>query len=64
MLDREALVVQIAKAFVGESVMDPQLPTEDIRRSAEQALNRVELFLGLDVEQAKGIISRVLEEVT
>jgi len=64
MLYREVLVVQMAKAFVGESLIDPQLPPDDIRRGAEQALTRVELFLGLDVEQAKDIISRVLEEVT
>jgi hypothetical protein len=64
MLDRSTLVVQMAKAFVGESVMDPELPAEDIQQGADDALSRVELYLGLDVEQAREILSRVLEDVT
>ena len=64
MLDRSTLVVQMAKAFVGENVMDPDLPAEDIQQGADEALARVELYLGLDVEQARDILSRVLEDVS
>ena len=37
MLDRSTLVVQMAKAFVGEGIMDPDLPAEDIQEGAERA---------------------------
>jgi hypothetical protein len=64
MLDRAALVVQMAKMFAGESVMDPEEPDEELRCRAEDALARVELYLGIDVEEAREIVSKVLEEVT
>jgi hypothetical protein len=64
MLDRSALVVQMAKAFVGESVMDPDVPAQDIQEGADEALSRVELYLGMDVEQAREILARVLEDVS
>jgi hypothetical protein len=64
MLDREGLVVQMAKVMAGEKVMDPSLPDEDVRRRADEALARVELYLGADVEQAKDILNRVLEDVS
>ena len=64
MLDRQALIMQMAKVIVGESVMDPVLPNEDARRCADEVLSRVELFLGVDVEQAKEIVTKVLEEVS
>jgi hypothetical protein len=64
MLDRGALVTQMAKAFAGEDVMDPEVPSEEIRLRADHALARIEFYLGVDVEQAKDIVSKVLEDVT
>jgi hypothetical protein len=64
MLDRSTLVVQMAKAFVGEGIMDPDVPAEDIQEGADEALSRVELYLGMDVEQAREILARVLDEVS
>jgi hypothetical protein len=64
MLDRGTLVIQMAKAFAGEGVMDPAQPNEETRRRADEALSRVEFYLGVGVEQAKDIVSKVLEDVT
>jgi hypothetical protein len=64
MLDRSALVKQMAKAFAGEDVMDPEVPEEEIQRRADHALARVELYLGVDVEEAKDIVTKVLEDVS
>lgn len=64
MLDRDGLVVQMAKVMAGEKVMDPLMPDEEVRRRADEALARVELYLGADVEQAKEILNRVLEDVS
>jgi hypothetical protein len=64
MLDREGLVVQMAKVIAGEKVMDPAVPDEEVRHRADEALARVELYLGADVEQAKDILNRVLEDVS
>jgi hypothetical protein len=64
MLDRSGLVEQMAKAIAGESVMDPAAPSGEARRRAEEALSRVEFYLGVDVEQAKEIVTKVLEDVT
>ena len=64
MLDRQGLVLQMAKAFVGENVMDHERPDDEVRRHADEALARVELYLGVDVEQAKDIVTRVLEDVS
>ena len=64
MLDRSTLVVQMAKAFVGESIMDPEEPAADIQEGADEALSRVELYLGMDVDQARDILARVLDEVS
>ena len=64
MMDRDALVLQMAKAFVGEAIIYPELPNDEIQRRADEALTRVERFLGLDVEQAKDILSRVLQDVS
>ncbi len=63
-MEREALVAQMAKAFSGQSMMDPSPTAEDQRRRAAEALARVELFLGADIEEAKDILSRVAEDVT
>jgi hypothetical protein len=64
MLDRGALIIQMAKAFSGESVMDPAAPDDEARRRADEALARVEFYLGIDVEQAKEIVTRVMEDVS
>lgn len=64
MLDRAALVKQMAKAFAGEDVMDPETPAEEIQRRADHALARVEFYLGVDVEEAKDIVAKVLEDVS
>jgi hypothetical protein len=62
MLDRATLIIQMAKVFRGESVMDQAPPDEEARRRANDALSRVELYLGIDVEQAKDIVTKVLED--
>ena len=64
MLDREGLVHQMAKVIAGERVLDPAEPDEEARRRADEALARVEIFLGVDVDQARDIVSRVLADVT
>ncbi|HVV15650.1 MAG TPA: hypothetical protein VHH90_00495 [Polyangia bacterium] len=63
-MERSKLVLQMAKAFVGESQIDPAVPDEHTRRRAEEALSRVEMFLGADVEEAREILTRVLEDVS
>jgi len=63
-MDRETVIVQMAKAFSAQPIMDPSPPTEELRRRAAEALTRVEIFLGADVEQAKEILARVLEDVS
>jgi hypothetical protein len=64
MLDRTGLVVQMAKVITGERVLDPAQPDEEARRRANEALARVEIFLGVDVDQAREIIVRVLGDVS
>jgi len=64
MLDRGGLVVQMAKVIAGERVLDPVQPDEEARRRADEALARVEIFLGVDVDQARDIIVRVLGDVS
>jgi hypothetical protein len=63
-MERDALVAQMAKAFSGQSMMDPSPTAEEQRRRAAEALARVEIFLGADIEEAKEILSRVAEDVT
>ena len=63
-MERNKLVLQMAKAFVGESQIDPTVPDEHARRRAEEALSRVEMYLGADVEEAREILTRVLEDVS
>jgi hypothetical protein len=63
-MDRDELVVQMAKVFGGERVIDPQAPGEEVQRRAEEALTRVELYLGMDVDQARELITRVLQDVS
>jgi hypothetical protein len=64
MLDRRGLVVQMAKVIAGERVLDQAQPDEEARRRADEALARVELFLGVDVDQARDILTRVLHDVS
>jgi hypothetical protein len=54
----------MAKAFVHREATDPTPPTDQERERADEALSRVELYLGVDVEQAKEIVTRVLEDVS
>lgn len=64
MLDRGGLVQQMAKVIAGERVLDPAEPDQEARRRADEALARVEIFLGVDVDQARDIVNRVLADVT
>jgi hypothetical protein len=64
MLDRGGLVVQMAKVIAGERVLDPAQPDDEARRRADEALARVEIFLGVDVDQAREILTRVLADVS
>ena len=54
----------MAKAFAGEAPLDWAVPDEAIQRRAEEALSRVEMFLGADIEEARQILERVLEDVS
>ena len=64
MLDRGGLVVQMAKVIVGERVMDPAEPDAEARKRADEALARVEIFLGVDVDEAREIVARVMHDVS
>ena len=64
MLDRGGLVVQMAKVIAGERLLDPALPDDEARRRADEALARVEIFLGVDVDEAREIVTRVLGDVS
>jgi len=64
MLDRAGLVVQMAKVIAGERLLDPAEPDDEARRRADEALARVEIFLGVDVDQAREIVTRVLDDVS
>ena len=57
------LIVQMAKAFSGQQMMDPSPPPDELRRRAAEALTRVEIYLGADVDQ-KEVLARVLEDVS
>jgi hypothetical protein len=64
MLDRVGLVGQMAKVIAGERLLDPAEPDDEARRRADEALARVEIFLGVDVDQAREIVTRVLGDVS
>jgi hypothetical protein len=64
MLDRGGLIVQMAKVIAGERVMDPTEPDAEARKRADEALARVEIFLGVDVDEARDILTRVLHDVS
>jgi hypothetical protein len=61
MLDRTMLVSQIAKAIAGQDAASDEAPDE-LRKHADAALSRVELYLGVDIEQAKDIVTKVIED--
>lgn len=63
-MERDALIDQMAKAFAGQSMMEPSTPREEMRRRAAEALIRVEIYLGADIDDAREMIGRVLEDVT
>jgi len=63
MLDRRGLVVQMAKVIVGERMLDPAEPDDEARRREDEALAWVEIFLGVDVDEAREIVTRVLHDV-
>jgi len=63
-MDREVLIYQMAKAFSGQPMIDPSPPSDELRRRAAEALKRVEIYLGADIDQAKEVLARVLEDVT
>jgi hypothetical protein len=64
MLDRRGLVMQMAKVIAGERMLDPAEPDDEARRRADEALARVEIFLGVDVDEARDIVTRVLHDVS
>jgi len=63
-MDREALVTQMAKVIAGMPVMDSCPPAPEQERRAEEALARVERFLGVDIERAQELLSKVMEDVS
>jgi hypothetical protein len=54
----------MAKVIAGERLLDPAEPDDEARRRADEALARVEIFLGVDVDQAREIVTRVLGDVS
>jgi hypothetical protein len=54
----------MAKVITGERLLDPAEPDDEARRRADEALARVEIFLGVDVDQARDIVTRVLGDVS
>jgi len=62
-MERRQLVLQMAKAFAGERPLDPTVPDAAMQLRAAEALSRVELFMGADIEEAREIIERVHEDV-
>jgi hypothetical protein len=63
MLDRTHLVAQMAKAFASQDAGSDERPDE-LEKHADAALSRVEIFLGVDIEQAKDIVTKVMEDVS
>jgi hypothetical protein len=61
MEDRETLVARIARAVEGQDQLDPTSPQTESREVAERALAQVELFLGVQISEAKEAVSRILQ---
>jgi hypothetical protein len=53
----------MAKAFASEDAGSDQRPDE-LQKHADAALSRVEVYLGVDIEQAKDIVTKVIEDVS
>jgi hypothetical protein len=53
----------MAKAFASQDAGSDERPDE-LEKHAEAALARVEIFLGVGIEQAKDIVTKVLEDVS
>jgi hypothetical protein len=62
-LDRQGLIVQIALALEGESLLDATAPSPQRLAEAERALGKVELYLGIRIEEAKDIMDKALEDL-
>jgi hypothetical protein len=64
MLDRNTLVSQIAKILEGDEPQAQKTPTAEARQRADRVLSKVEVFLGVEIEEARDILARVLEDVS
>jgi hypothetical protein len=53
----------MAKAFASQDAGSDERPDE-LEKHADAALSRVEIFLGVDIEQAKDIVTKVMEDVS
>jgi hypothetical protein len=53
----------MAKAFASQDAGSDERPDE-LEKHADAALARVEIFLGVDIEQAKDIVTKVMEDVS
>jgi hypothetical protein len=63
MLDRSHLVAQMAKAFASQDAGSDQ-PPDELEKHADAALSRVEIYLGVDIEEAKDIVTKVIEDIS
>jgi hypothetical protein len=61
-VDRGTLVAQMARAIAGDRPR-VDLPDEELKRRAGEALSRVEVYLGVEIEEAKEIVTKVIEDV-
>ena len=64
-MEREQLVVQMARAFAGDDAtpIQPEVVPDALRHKADEALARVESYLGIEIEEAKEIVAKVLEDI-
>jgi hypothetical protein len=62
-LDRQGLIVQMALALEGESILDATAPSPQRLAEAERALSKVELYLGIRIEEAKEIMDKALADL-
>jgi hypothetical protein len=54
----------MAKAFAGTGMAERADPDDELKRRAAEALARVEVYLGVEIEEAKQILTKVQEDVT
>jgi hypothetical protein len=62
-LDRHNLIVQMALALEGESLLNAVAPGQQRLAEAERALGKVELYLGLGIEEVKEIVDKALVDL-